>query len=94
MCNLTQQVMKNQPVVQILLQTLNHDVLRFQSAIDPINQCLTKHNSSHSQTHFHPLTYVILLQMCQMKKQHETQDISKNGPNQFDPEVDGKWWQT
>lgn len=42
--NLTQQVMKNQSIIQILLQTLNHDVLWFQSPIDPINQSLPGHN--------------------------------------------------
>lgn len=37
---LTQQVMKHQSVKEVFLQTLNHDVLRFQSAIDPLHQRL------------------------------------------------------
>jgi len=41
--------MKHQSVIQILLQTLDHYVLWFQSAIDPVNQCLPTHNLSHSQ---------------------------------------------
>lgn len=43
--------MKHQPIEQILFQTLNHYVLCFQSPIDPINQCLPRHNLSHSQIH-------------------------------------------
>lgn len=32
--------MEHQSIVQILLQTQNHYVLGFQSAVDPVNQCL------------------------------------------------------
>lgn len=32
--------MEHQSIVQILLQTQNHYVLCFQSAVDPANQCL------------------------------------------------------
>lgn len=39
---LTQQVMKHQAVIEIFLQTLNHYVLGFQSAIDPFHQRLQK----------------------------------------------------
>lgn len=37
---LTQQVMKHQSVIEVFLQTLNHYVLGFQSAIDPLHQRL------------------------------------------------------
>lgn len=42
---LTQQVMKHQSIIEIFLQTLNHYVLGFQSAIDPLHQRLQKKGS-------------------------------------------------
>lgn len=37
--------MKHQSIIEIFLQTLNHYVLRFQSAIDPLHQRLQKKGS-------------------------------------------------
>lgn len=42
---LTQQVMKHQSVIEVFLQTLNHYVLGFQNAIDPLHQRLQEKGS-------------------------------------------------
>lgn len=73
---LTQQVMKYQSIIHILLQTLNNDVLGFQSLIDPINQCLPRYNSSHSQRNY-PLSsscihFSFISVADEEKKQQET----------------------
>lgn len=75
---LTQQVMKYQSIIHILLQTLNNNVLGFQSLVDPINQCLPRYNSSHGQRNY-PLSsscihfsFISVADEEKKKKQQET----------------------
>lgn len=35
---LTQEMMKYQPIIQVFLQTFNHYVFLFQSSVDPLSQ--------------------------------------------------------
>lgn len=55
--------MKHQSIIEIFLQTLNHNVLRFQSAIDPPDQRLQK-KRAHYQMRENLISLHRVLQVC------------------------------